>query len=111
MAPAVERLLGLDFDRFTKTVVLPQGRFAQFLHDKAGASARNGLTQPAAFAASMNASTVISRPFTGSMHRPNISRVTAPRSGSESSSQNTTGDMASLPSSRIAGSLDRSRGD
>ena len=35
MAPAVERLLGLDFDRFTKTVVLPQGRFAQFLHDKA----------------------------------------------------------------------------
>ena len=30
MAPAVERLLGLDFDRFTKTVVLPQGRFAQF---------------------------------------------------------------------------------
>jgi exonuclease SbcC len=36
MAPAVARLLGLDFDRFTKTVVLPQGRFAQFLHDKAG---------------------------------------------------------------------------
>lgn len=36
MGPAVERLLGLDFDRFTKTVVLPQGRFAQFLHDKAG---------------------------------------------------------------------------
>ena len=36
MAPAVERLLGLDFDRFTKTVVLPQGRFAQFLHDRAG---------------------------------------------------------------------------
>ena len=36
MAAAVERLLGLDFDRFTKTVVLPQGRFAQFLHDKAG---------------------------------------------------------------------------
>ena len=35
MAPAVESLLGLDFDRFTKTVVLPQGRFAQFLHDKA----------------------------------------------------------------------------
>lgn len=31
----VERLLGLDFDRFTKTVVLPQGRFAKFLHDKA----------------------------------------------------------------------------
>ena len=35
MASAVERMLGLDFDRFTKTVVLPQGRFAQFLHDKA----------------------------------------------------------------------------
>ncbi len=35
MGDAVERLLGLDFDRFTKTVVLPQGRFAQFLHDKA----------------------------------------------------------------------------
>ncbi|MCY4666056.1 MAG: SMC family ATPase [Acidimicrobiaceae bacterium] len=33
MAPAVEALLGLDFDRFTKTVVLPQGRFARFLHD------------------------------------------------------------------------------
>jgi exonuclease SbcC len=36
MTPAVESLLGLNFDRFTKTVVLPQGRFAQFLHDKAG---------------------------------------------------------------------------
>ncbi len=35
MGPAVEGLLGLDFDRFTKTVVLPQGRFAEFLHDKA----------------------------------------------------------------------------
>ena len=35
MGPEVEKLLGLDFDRFTKTVVLPQGRFAQFLHDKA----------------------------------------------------------------------------
>lgn len=35
MASAVEGLLGLDFDRFTKTVVLPQGRFAQFLHDRA----------------------------------------------------------------------------
>ena len=34
MAPAVEALLGLDFDRFTKTVVLPQGRFAEFLHDE-----------------------------------------------------------------------------
>ena len=35
MASAVEKMLGLDFDRFTKTVVLPQGRFARFLHDKA----------------------------------------------------------------------------
>ena len=35
MASKVEGLLGLNFDRFTKTVVLPQGRFAQFLHDKA----------------------------------------------------------------------------
>lgn len=34
MEPAVEQILGLDFDRFTKTVVLPQGRFAAFLHDK-----------------------------------------------------------------------------
>ena len=34
MGDAVEKVLGLDFDRFTKTVVLPQGRFAQFLHDK-----------------------------------------------------------------------------
>lgn len=34
MGPQVERLLGLDFDRFTKTVVLPQGRFARFLHDE-----------------------------------------------------------------------------
>ena len=34
MEPTVERILGLDFDRFTKTVVLPQGRFAAFLHDK-----------------------------------------------------------------------------
>lgn len=33
MAPAVEQLLGLDFGQFTKTVVLPQGRFAEFLHD------------------------------------------------------------------------------
>ena len=36
MDQAVERVLGLDFDRFTKTVVLPQGRFAAFLHDKPG---------------------------------------------------------------------------
>lgn len=34
MGDAVEKVLGLDFDRFTKTVVLPQGRFAQFLHDQ-----------------------------------------------------------------------------
>ncbi len=34
MEPALEQILGLDFDRFTKTVVLPQGRFAAFLHDK-----------------------------------------------------------------------------
>lgn len=32
----VERLLGLDFAQFNKTVVLPQGRFADFLHDKPG---------------------------------------------------------------------------
>jgi exonuclease SbcC len=31
---AVERLLGLSFDHFTKCVVLPQGEFAAFLHDK-----------------------------------------------------------------------------
>lgn len=36
MEQAVQRILGLDFDRFTKTVVLPQGRFAAFLHDKPG---------------------------------------------------------------------------
>ncbi len=30
----VERLLGLGFDDFTKCVVLPQGAFARFLHDK-----------------------------------------------------------------------------
>ena len=34
MEPELEQILGLDFDRFTKTVVLPQGRFAAFLHDK-----------------------------------------------------------------------------
>lgn len=34
MEQAVEQILGLDFDRFTKTVFLPQGRFAAFLHDK-----------------------------------------------------------------------------
>jgi len=32
---AVESLLGLTFDHFTTCVVLPQGEFARFLHDKA----------------------------------------------------------------------------
>lgn len=31
VTPAVEHLLGLSFDDFTKAVVLPQGRFAEFL--------------------------------------------------------------------------------
>lgn len=31
---AVEQLLGLGFDHFTKCVVLPQGEFAAFLHDR-----------------------------------------------------------------------------
>lgn len=31
---AVERLLGLGFDHFIKSVVLPQGQFAAFLHDR-----------------------------------------------------------------------------
>jgi len=30
----VERLLGLPFEHFTRCVVLPQGEFARFLHDK-----------------------------------------------------------------------------
>ena len=34
LTAAVVGLLGLDFDKFNKTVVLPQGRFAEFLHDK-----------------------------------------------------------------------------
>ena len=34
MTAAVERLLGLGFEQFTKSVVLPQGEFARFLHDK-----------------------------------------------------------------------------
>ena len=50
---------------------------------------------------SIRASTGISRRFTGSMPRLNISSVTAPSKGSASSSQNTTGDRSSLPSSRI----------
>ncbi len=34
MSEAVEEVLGLDVDQFNRTVVLPQGRFADFLHDK-----------------------------------------------------------------------------
>lgn len=34
ISEAVERLLGVDFDRFTKVAFLPQGKFADFLHDK-----------------------------------------------------------------------------
>ena len=34
LGAAVERLLGLEYDHFCKCVVLPQGRFAEFLHDK-----------------------------------------------------------------------------
>lgn len=33
MTTEVQRLLGLSFDQFTKTVVLPQGDFAAFLHE------------------------------------------------------------------------------
>ena len=33
MSAEVARLLGLDVDQFNRTVVLPQGRFADFLHD------------------------------------------------------------------------------
>jgi exonuclease SbcC len=33
LTTAVEELLGLDFAQFTKTIVLPQGAFADFLHD------------------------------------------------------------------------------
>ena len=36
MAKETERLLGLSFEQFTKTVVLPQGQFARFLHDTPG---------------------------------------------------------------------------
>jgi DNA repair protein SbcC/Rad50 len=32
----VRKLLGLDFEQFTKCVVLPQGQFASFLHARAG---------------------------------------------------------------------------
>lgn len=34
LAAHVEQLLGLSFDRFNRVVVLPQGKFAAFLHDK-----------------------------------------------------------------------------
>ena len=34
LAPAVEALVGLSFEHFTRCVVLPQGEFARFLHDK-----------------------------------------------------------------------------
>lgn len=34
LTETVIRLLGLSFDHFTRCVVLPQGDFAQFLHDK-----------------------------------------------------------------------------
>ncbi|MGZ6930147.1 MAG: AAA family ATPase [Acidimicrobiia bacterium] len=37
MDAAVAELLGLDFDQFTRAVVLPQGEFARFLHDKPAA--------------------------------------------------------------------------
>lgn len=34
LSDAIEELIGLNFDHFTKCVVLPQGEFARFLHDK-----------------------------------------------------------------------------
>ena len=34
MSQRVEALLGLDVEQFNRTVVLPQGKFATFLHDK-----------------------------------------------------------------------------
>ena len=36
MSAEISRLLGLDVDQFNRTVVLPQGRFADFLHDSPG---------------------------------------------------------------------------
>ncbi len=36
VTPEVEKLLGLSFDDFTKAVVLPQGRFAEFLNATVG---------------------------------------------------------------------------
>ncbi len=41
LTETVEDLLGLDFEQFTKTVVLPQGEFARFLNEKP--EARQGL--------------------------------------------------------------------
>ncbi|MFT7473342.1 MAG: exonuclease SbcC [Verrucomicrobiales bacterium] len=40
LSAEVERLLGLNFTQFTKTVVLPQGDFARFLTEKASARQR-----------------------------------------------------------------------
>ena len=37
LSARVEHLLGLNFDRFNRVVVLPQGKFAAFLHDKPSA--------------------------------------------------------------------------
>jgi DNA repair protein SbcC/Rad50 len=34
MSKAIDQILGLSFDDFTRCVVLPQGEFARFLHDK-----------------------------------------------------------------------------
>ena len=34
VSAAIEDVIGLNFDHFTKCVVLPQGEFARFLHDK-----------------------------------------------------------------------------
>ena len=36
LEPHVRALIGLDFDQFTKCVVLPQGQFAAFLHATSG---------------------------------------------------------------------------
>jgi exonuclease SbcC len=33
---AIQKLIGLDFEQFTKCVVLPQGQFASFLHARTG---------------------------------------------------------------------------
>lgn len=40
LTAAVEELLGLDFTQFTRTVVLPQGEFAEFLKDDAASRQR-----------------------------------------------------------------------